>query len=391
MPPISPARRLPRRSTEARSTPRRAGDYTARALRSPWLLLVAAVAALALLAVAHTFFWGWVYRLRPAHDELRFAKTQDGWRVAVARRVPRGRPRWPPVLLCHGLSANRASLDFGVPRYSLALALAGAGFDTFAMDLRGHGDSRRGSPPAWTFDTYLAQDIPAAIEEVRAATGADRVFWVGHSQGALLGLVAAGMYPARIAGVVALAPPTHFHAQDALRKLLPYAFLATGRGHRFFARAATPIAGWFHPGLAQFAWNSRNIDRRVYRQVLANVVEDVPPQVLKQFLDWMRRDRFTSLDGLTDYRAGLSGARQPALFVSGAVDLLAPPAAVRAGHELWAGEKEYWNAGRAAGLSVDYGHSDLIFGRNAPDEIFPRIVTWLRAHSEEVLPVPAPA
>ena len=125
--------------------------------------------------------------------------------------------------------------------------------------------------------------------------------------------------------------------------------------------------------------------------MLANVVEDVPPQVMRQFLDWMRRDRFASLDGLTDYRAGLSGARQPALFVSGALDLLAPPAAVRAGCELWAGEKEYWNAGRESGLSVDYGHSDLIFGRHAPDEIYPRIVDWLQAQSQPAVPVAAPA
>jgi pimeloyl-ACP methyl ester carboxylesterase len=360
-------------------------------LHGLWLFWLAAAAVLVALALLHTVFWGWVYRVRPAHDELRFARTPDGWRIAVARRAPRGEPRWPPVLLCHGLSANRESLDFGVPRYSLALALASAGFDCFALDLRGHGDSRRGSPQAWNFDTYLSQDIPAALDEVRAATRSDSVLWVGHSQGALLGLVAAGLFPTRIAGVVALAPPTHFHAQTALRRLLPFAFLATGRGHRFLARAATPIAGWFHPGLAQFAWNSRNIDRLVYRQVLANVVEDVPPQVFRQFLDWMRRDRFASVDGLTDYRARLSGARQPALFVSGAVDLLAPPEAVRAGYELWAGEKEYWNAGRTAGLSVDYGHSDLIFGRNAPDEIYPRIVAWMRAHSEPVLPPPPPA
>ena len=360
-------------------------------MRSPWLLWLAAALALAVLALLHTLFWSWVYRVRPTHDELRFARTQDGWRVAVARRVPRGEPRRPPVLLCHGLWVNRGNLDFGVPRYSLALALANAGFDSFALDLRGHGDSRRGSPPAWSFDTYLSQDVPAALDEVRAATGADRVLWVGHSQGALLGLVAAGMHAGRIAGVVALAPPTHFAAQEALRKLLPYSFLARGRGHRFLARAASPLAGWFHPGFEQFAWNSRNVDPRIYRQVLANVVEDIPPRVLAQFLDWMRRDRFASLDGLTDYRAGLSGARQPALFVSGAVDLLAPPAAVRAGYELWAGEKEYWNAGREAGLSVDYGHSDLIFGRRAPEEIYPRIAAWLRAHSEPAVPALAPA
>src|SRR2546423_6489398 len=63
------------------------------------------------------------------------------------------------------------------------------------------------------------------------------------------------------------------------------------------------------------------------------------------------------------------------MFVAGALDLLAPPPAVRGGYELWAGEKELWVAGREAGLSTDYGHSDLIFGRNAPEEIYPRVVT----------------
>jgi len=358
-----------------------------------WFVLAAiAVCVLFALAVLHVAFWSRVYRILPAQDELRFAETKDGWRIAIARRAPRGQARLPPVLLCHGLSANRGNLDFGVERYSISRALSEAGFDCFALDLRGHGGSRparKGAPRRWTFDTYLKEDIPTALDDIRAATGSSQALWVGHSQGALLGLVAAGLFPDRIAAVVALAPPTHYHATDALRRLLRFAFLATGRGNRFFARAIVPVAGWFHPAIAQFAMNTRNVDRRLYRQLLANVVEDIPPGVLSQFVEWARRDRFVSLDGSVDYRAGLSGGRQPALFVSGAVDLLAPPAGVRAGYEMWAGEKEYWNAGREAHLSADYGHSDLIFGLHAPEEIYPRIVAFLRAHSEPATPAPA--
>ena len=360
---------------------------------SHWLLLAVALLALVVLLFVHAAVWGWVYRVAPRQDELRFAETRDGWRLALARRAPRGAPRWPPVLLCHGLSANRASLDFGVERWSLSRALAEGGFDCFALDLRGHGASRlarRGAPRGWTFDTYLAEDIPAALDEIRRATGAPQVLWVGHSQGALLGLVAAGLFPNRIAGVVALAPPTHFHVPEALRRYLRFAFLATGRGHRLLARAAAPLGGRLHPAVAQFAMNSRNVDPRLYRQVMANVVEDVSPGVLRQFIEWARRDRFTSLDGAVDYRAGLAHARQPALFISGAGDLLVPPVAVRSGAEVWGGEKEYWNAGREAGLSADYGHSDLIFGLRAPEEIYPRVVQWLRARSEAALPMPVP-
>jgi pimeloyl-ACP methyl ester carboxylesterase len=358
-----------------------------------WFVLAAvAVCVLFALALLHVVFWSRLYRVVPAQDELRFAETKDGWRIAIARRAPRGQAWLPPVLLCHGLSANRGNLDFGVERYSISRALSEAGFDCFAIELRGHGASRPARKDAsrrWTFDTYLKEDIPAALDDIRAATGSSRVHWVGHSQGALLGLVAAGLYPDRIATVVALAPPTHYHANEALRRLLRFAFLATGRGNRFFARAMVPVAGWFHPSVAQFAMNTRNVDRRLYRQLLANVVEDIPPGVLSQFVEWARRDRFVSLDGSVDYRAGLSGARQPALFISGALDLLAPPAGVRAGYEMWAGEKEYWNAGREAQLSADYGHSDLIFGLRAPEEIYPRIAAFLRAHSEPAAPAPA--
>ena len=357
-----------------------------------WLVLALGLFVFLALALLHVAFWGRLYRVLPAQDELRFAETKDGWRIAIARRAPRGQPRLPPVLLCHGLSANRGNLDFGVERYSISRALAEAGFDCFAIELRGHGASRPARKDAsrrWTFDTYLAEDIPTALDDIRAATGSSQVLWVGHSQGALLGLVAAGLFPDRIAGVVALAPPTHYHANEALRRILRFAFLATGRGNRFAARAVVPFAGWFHPAIAQFAMNTRNVDRRLYRQLLANVVEDIPPGVLRQFVEWARRDRFVSLDGSVDYRAGLQGARQPALFVSGALDLLAPPDGVRAGYEMWSGEKEYWNAGREAKLSADYGHSDLIFGLRAPEEVYPRIVAWLRAHSEAATAVPA--
>jgi len=111
-----------------------------------WFVLAAvAVCVLFALALLHVAFWGRVYRILPAQDELRFAETKDGWRIAIARRAPRGQARLPPVLLCHGLSANRGNLDFGVERYSISRALSEAGFDCFALDLRGHGGSRRAS------------------------------------------------------------------------------------------------------------------------------------------------------------------------------------------------------------------------------------------------------
>jgi pimeloyl-ACP methyl ester carboxylesterase len=345
--------------------------------------IAAALVLLVVLALAYVAFWSRWYRVIPQQDELRYALTQDGWNVALARRTPRMEPRALPVVLCHGLAANRGNMDFGVDRYSLSLFLARAGFDCFALELRGHGSSRRArleAPKEWSFDTYLKQDIPAALDEIRAATGSSRVLWVGHSQGALLGLAAAVAYPERIAAVVAMSPPTHFAAQRELRRLMRFSFLATGR-HRWLVRGFAPIAGYLHPQFAQFALNTRNVDPLLTRQLMANVVEDISPGVLAQFLAWAKSDRFVSGDGTVDYRGGLAGARQAAFFMAGAVDLLAPPASVRAGYDLWGGKKELWIAGREAGLSADYGHSDLIFGLHAQEEIFPRVRDWLLRES----------
>ncbi len=349
-----------------------------------WAEIAIALAAFFALLAAHIAFWTRWYRVLPRQDELRFAQTQDGWRIALARRKPRGSPRLPPVLLCHGLAANRGNLDFGIDRYSLSLDLAEAGFDCFALDLRGHGASRRARKDAarkWSFDTYLQQDIPAALDEIRAATGSGQVLWVGHSQGALLGLAAAALHPERISGVAALAGPTHFHAQTELRRFLRLAFLATGR-HRWLVRAASPIAGYIHLKATQFALNTRNTDPLLLRQLMCNVVEDISPGVLAQFIEWARTDAFASEDKSVDYRSGLARARQPALFVAGSRDLLAPVDSVRAGAEAWGGEKELWVAGRGTGLSADYGHSDLIFGLRAKEEIFPRVREWLLQHSK---------
>lgn len=343
-----------------------------------WVL--AATLAGAALVFLHHAFWTWRLAAPAAEDARLAARTRDGWRLELGRRVPRGPARRPPVLLCHGLSANRWIVDAGVEQVSLAGFLAREGFDCFALDLRGHGGSRRGPPGAsreWSFDTYLQQDVPAALDAIAEATGETRVLWVGHSLGALLGMAACQAHAARVAGLVAIAGPVRFG-----RAPLSLGYLLRGRHNRLLAAMAAPFAGLVHPRLGEMAIASRNVERRVFRRLLANGIEGVPPGVLDQILGWARGNVFASADGAADYRAGLAACRQPALFVSAARDGLAPRSSVRAGHDLWGGEKAIWNASLADGFSADYGHTDLLVGRRASEEIFPRVRDWLVAHSE---------
>jgi pimeloyl-ACP methyl ester carboxylesterase len=340
-------------------------------------LAVAGVAA-GLLAIAHYAFWTWWLRTPPREDELLVARTGDGWDLALGRCRPGAPARAPPVLLVHGIAMNRQAFEFGLDRYALAAHLAAAGFDCFSLDLRGHGDSRR-RPSArarpWNLDTYLLHDLPAAFEAIRAATGQERVLLVGHSQGAILGMAACALHAERIAAVVALAGPAHFDVQERLRKLLRLRYALRGRSTRVVARMLAPFSGYWHPRPADLALNLRNVEPRVYRRLLANAIENLPSGVLDQFATFIREDSFRSMDGAVDYRAALEGCRQPALFVAAEKDGLAPPSVVQAAHRRWGGPKQY------VVFEREYGHTDLLLGRRAPDVVFPVIRDFLLGQS----------
>jgi pimeloyl-ACP methyl ester carboxylesterase len=338
--------------------------------------LSALVLVFLVLTVAHFVFWRWKLAAPSGEDELLRAQTRDGWSLALGHRRPRSAPRRPPVLLVHGIAMNRQAFDFGVERYSVAAHLAAAGFDCFALDLRGHGASRRGPTSRWCLDTYLAEDLPAALDAIRAATGSEEVLYVGHSQGAILGMAACALYPSRIRALVALGGPTHFDAQPRLEALVGLRRLGLGRHLRLLAHAVAPFSGYLHLPLLELAVNVRNVDRPVYRRLLANAMENLQPGVVDQFAASVRDDSFRSADGAVDYRALVAGCRQPALFLAGERDGLAPPAVVEEAYQDWGGPKRFHVFGQG------YGHADLILGRAAPEVVFPAITEFLAGNSE---------
>ena len=340
-----------------------------------WSELLVLIAVLVVATVAHVLFWRWRLHAPGREDELLRVRTGDGWSLAVGRRRPLGAPRLPPVLLVHGIAMNRQAFDFGVERWSLSAHLAAAGFDCFALDLRGHGGSREGPPSRWTLDTYLREDLPAALDLVRERTGSESVLLVGHSQGALLGMAACALYPERVRALVALAPPAHFHAQPKLTALIALRKIGLGKHLRALAWWAAPFSGYWHPSSFDLSLNLRNVEPYVLRRLLANGIEGLPPGVVDQFAACIADDSFCSCDRAVDYRAMFPRVKQPALFVSAEKDGLAPPDVVEAGYREWGGPKELWSCG------ADYGHTDVLLGRGAPEEVFPVVREFLIGQS----------
>jgi pimeloyl-ACP methyl ester carboxylesterase len=95
----------------------------------------------------------------------------------------------------HGWTCDSSSWEGQVPAFS-------DDYRVITIDLPGHGKS--GSPADGKFSMSL---FARAVEAVRAETGAERVVLIGHSMGAPVIRQYARMYPAHVAGLVAVDGP----------------------------------------------------------------------------------------------------------------------------------------------------------------------------------------
>jgi homoserine acetyltransferase len=128
--------------------------------------------------------------------------------------------------------------------------------------------------------------------------------------------------------------------------------------------------------------NPQAIPPALQRKVFANLISDVSYRVLLQMKDWAENNAFRSFDRSRDYRAGIQGLSLPLLVMGGSADRLAPPACVKAQFELpRSGDKTLMIFGRENGDRLDYGHGDLLYGAEAPREVYPKIRAWLESHA----------
>ncbi|HEV2783574.1 MAG TPA: alpha/beta hydrolase [Actinophytocola sp.] len=100
-----------------------------------------------------------------------------------------GAPEDNPVVLLHALGSDARSWD------RFAIALANAGRQAIALDLRGHGVSSRADD--YTLELMLA-DVLGFLDH----RGLRRVDLVGHSMGGCVAMLAAGLHPGRIRRMV---------------------------------------------------------------------------------------------------------------------------------------------------------------------------------------------
>jgi predicted alpha/beta hydrolase len=322
---------------------------------------------------------------RTAAPEFHLARTADRWELALYR-YPQASPSAPAVILASGYGCNRHFMDFD-ERYSLARYLARRGFDSWVVEFRGRGRSRPPPdcqrPNHWNFDDLVQHDVPAALRFVTQKLGHRRIGWVGHSMGgvviyAYLGLRQEEPEPAC---AVTLGSPIRFpRMANQLSHTVGSFLLHLPVVDRIPQRLALG-ALWHTIGRTralEVGMNPKNIDHRLVARALRRSLSNGSRAKLKQMSHWSSRGTFASEDGRIDYRANMCRVTTPFLIVAGADDRLATPEIASLAHDLLASpRKELLVLGEQNHFSADYGHVDLVFGRRAPDEVFPVIAKWM--------------
>lgn len=324
-------------------------------------------------------------------DELHHVTTDDGVELGIHHHLPGDGPGdGEPVLLCHGLSVNHRNVAFG-GEHGLASYLSDLGYDCWAPDLRGRGDSEVPGE-SWSFDHYVEEDLPAVIDYIRETTGHDAMHWVGHSMGGMLYYAVAGGedHDDALASGVTLGSPVQFRRHRG--KFLYYlsilglfsrpVFGFPKRLH-LYPYSVRWLAFWL-PGIpkriAFSVLNKSNVDYGDIRRAANECMARVSPRVLLQFCDWIVNDRWKSEDHTRNYRRGVNDIETPTRLIAGAGDHLCPAPDIEAGYEDIPGEKDYVVAGVDGGYAAEYAHVDLVFGHESRNEIFPLVDDWLQRH-----------
>ncbi len=280
--------------------------------------------------------------------------TPDGWRLVLTRYRPRPQS-FPqpllgaPLLLVHGYTQNRRAWNVG----EFVKNMLYFGADVYLLELRGHGKSgieaqrrlarQEGRPLprdldyGWDLDSYLLDDLPAAVQAIKRASGQERIFYCGHSLGGILGYAYATLFD-DLMGLVTIGAPSDFSRMSLRLRALGWVppiffpaadlviaganllrFLGRAVGHATGARKRRPRP--FRPsrfrrlpfrqvfrrierglrsdaqpalpgGLAfrsPIPYEPRNVALSALRPLLREGANDEPRRTAEQFARWLRR------------------------------------------------------------------------------------------------------
>ncbi len=306
--------------------------------------------------------------------------NHDGWDLALRRTTwepsPAGRR---PLLIVPGYGMNSFIFGFHPRGKSLEGYLAWRGFEVWAVDLRGQGQSRRKGPrKPYGLEDLALVDLAAAVGAVleRTATGASRVDVIGCSLGATLMFAQAAVgRDRRMASLVSLGGPLRWEkihpalrwafSSPALAGALPF------RGTRALAGVALPLLVRL-PKLLSVYMNTSVTDTSRAAEMV-QTVEDPIPRINGEIAVWMKsRDLTVRGENLT---TAMGSLRNPLLCVVASADGIVPPETVLSAREaIGSDQRDVLTVGDR---DTPIAHADLFLCNEAERLVFEPLAQWL--------------
>ncbi len=333
--------------------------------------------------------------IKPAKGELHHPITKDGWKITIEhfydRESQQKYKRKYPIILCHGLMANRTFYTINGEN-SLAIQLAKNGYDVWVLDLRGRKEA---GSPSWFFgdkkynysvDDYILYDMDSAIEYVLNQTGAEKVNWIGHSMGGMVAYARIGSYEEkRIANLVTVGSPFNFQlpntslqlwhkAGSCTTSILPVVPMGTiANFNSYMCIDLTP-----KPGLLEILLYPENTDPEIIKASQRYMITNIAKPEALQLKTALELGDFYSIDGKINYTKNLNKIDIPTLIILGRRDHLGPGYTIRSIYEnISSKDKKLLIIEKSQGSSEDYGHGDLLIGKNVLKDVIIPIIDWL--------------
>ncbi len=343
-----------------------------------------------------------------------FAKTDDNWTLVLYRYQPRSKDYngKEPLILCHGFDFNSYIWDLD-EKHSMARYFQDKGYDVWAVNLRGSGES---SKPAlselrsitkmqlenipqiflrmplnmarhnWTIDDHIQHDIPAIIKTVQSETKKEEVVWIGHSMGGMIMYAyLEGPNAANIKGFVALSPMINadqsfdktFNAISSYRPITESALLINTT---IVYQLRNLTMGMLKLPWESLFYNEDNMTNATVRRMFRIAIDDTSPGVIAQYRSMIDSGNFLSVDKEVNYTEDLSFIKTPILLVTGSADKMGSVSTITYAYDhVSSKDKTLHIFSKENGYSSDYGHCDLILGENSKKEVYGYILDWLNS------------
>jgi choline dehydrogenase-like flavoprotein len=339
--------------------------------------------------------------LRTGAPEIRYFKTKDDVELKLTRF--QGGTKGP-VILTPGFGTSSLAYTIDTTETNFPEYLFEHGYDVWCLDYRASPDLRTAATQ-FTLDDIARYDYPAAVDEVRSATGRDSVQIMAHCVGSLTMLMslANGLEGVRSAVASQLTLHPRVAPLNKLRAGLHMADLLGALGVDTLTTDTHKEASWteklydtalrLYPAGKEYC--SSPFCRRMmfmYGEVFDHdQLNDATHEFIheafgvsnlttfKQITQAIRAGHVVSAEGEDVYLPNVEGLKLPIAFLHGDKNrLFLPEGSLRTFEYLK--EKngpEYYTRH----IFEDYAHMDCFIGKNAARDVYPVVTAELDRHN----------